>query len=786
MAIPTACMYGVILAGLIAASASASEMADVSKSVVVVRHGKIPMGERTAATVLIEEVKKRTGLEWPTATALPKTGCAIEISGGGAKDAKASGPEGYRLFVDRRPERTVVRIHGADARGALYGVGRFLRSMQWGPDSVRIDPGLDIRTKPAYSIRGHQLGYRATANSYDAWDERQYEQYIRELAIFGTNTIENIPFQDADSPVMPVPRERMNIAMSEICERYDMDYWVWTPAEFDLKDTALRTKELDRHEAFYRACPRLDAVFFPGGDPGDNPPQLVMPFLEELAHRLAKHHPKAGVWISLQGFEKDAVDAFYAYLEQHAPKWLTGVVSGPSSPPLVETRRRLPERYKLRLYPDITHTILCQYPIPWWDPAYAFTLGREPINPRPQFYANVCRWSLPHSDGFSTYSDGIHDDVNKMVWSALGWDLGTDLRALLVDYARLFFRPDLAEKAADGILALESNWEGPLPLNGGVEATLELWSQLEARAPELAGNWRWRSCLFRAAYDAFVRGRLRYETQLEDEANRALADAGTRGADGAMDAALAVLKRADTEPACPDLRACIEAHGEALFKQIGFQTSVERYHAKGAERGAVLDFLDRPLNNRWWLEDEFARIRKLPSEDEKRARLDVIRTWECPAPGSLYDDIGNVAKMPHVVRGEGVMTDPEMARTPLQGYGTWMDGGRSRWRLSSLTSMDWPAGVVYEGLDSNAAYIVRLTGQGEALLRVNGQRVEPSLYGKAIGEFKEFPVPKDFLKDGKITLTWDTPSEPGVNWRQQSMLAEVWLIPTDAGSGARK
>ena len=55
---------------------------------------------------------------------------------------------------------------------------------------------VDIATAPAYPIRGHQLGYRAQANSYDAWDAAQFEQYIRELTFFGANSIEGIPFQD--------------------------------------------------------------------------------------------------------------------------------------------------------------------------------------------------------------------------------------------------------------------------------------------------------------------------------------------------------------------------------------------------------------------------------------------------------------------------------------------------------------------------------------------------------------------------------------------------------------
>src|SRR6476646_8428817 len=112
---------------------------------------------------------------------------------------------------------------------------------------VTIPESIDIATAPAYAIRGHQLGYRAQANSYDAWDAAQFEQYIRELTFFGVNSIEAIPFQDLrPTPVMKVGRREMNKAIGEICLRYGLDYWHWLPAEFDLRQTGERTRLLEQ------------------------------------------------------------------------------------------------------------------------------------------------------------------------------------------------------------------------------------------------------------------------------------------------------------------------------------------------------------------------------------------------------------------------------------------------------------------------------------------------------------------------------------------------------------
>src|SRR5262249_8640480 len=162
----------------------------------------------------------------------------------------------------------------------------------------------------------------------------------------------------------------------------------------------------------------------------------------------------------------------YRYLDRAVPEWFGGIVVGPSSPPVAETRRRLPRSVKIRLYPDITHNKISQYEVPEWDQAYALTLGREAINPRPTEYAAILRSAAPMSDGFLSSSDGVHDDVNKTIWSALAWDPTRNVREILTEYARLHFSAELAGEAADGLLALERNWRGPLAANGAVEATL--------------------------------------------------------------------------------------------------------------------------------------------------------------------------------------------------------------------------------------------------------------------------------------------------------------------------
>ena len=88
------------------------------------------------------------------------------------------------------------------------------------------------------------------------------------------------------------------------------------------------------------------------------------------------------------------------------------------------------------------------------------------------------------------------------------------------------------------------------------------------------------------------------------------------------------------------LRGRVNELAEALFQSIGMQLSVEKYQAIDVGRGANLDELDVPLNNRVWLKNRFAELRKLESDAAKLRGIDEIVHWTDPGPGGFYDDLG--------------------------------------------------------------------------------------------------------------------------------------------------
>ena len=145
-----------------------------------------------------------------------------------------------------------------------------------------------------------------------------------------------------------------------------------------------------------------------------------------------------------------------------------------------------------------------------------------------------------------------------------------------------------------------------------------------AAAPADLQNWRFQQALYRAYYDAYVRQRLVAERALEVEAMARLAEARRTGAVAALDAAAAALGRPTTTPTLSALRARVGELAEALFQSIHMQLAVKPYGAIAVGRGATLDTIDMPLNDRAWLADRFTEIRALSSEADLVAAIDRI------------------------------------------------------------------------------------------------------------------------------------------------------------------
>jgi hypothetical protein len=775
-----------VWAGLLVSDARGADV-DLSRAMIVVP-SQLAKPEEKAIKMLVDEIEKRTLIRLATVHAWPSedtAAIAIEPHAPGTESG-VQGPEGYRIHVGKRGLVQVVSVGASDERGVLFGIGRLLRELHMSRGKILVSDDLNIATVPKYRIRGHQLGYRPKTNSYDGWDLRQWEQYFRDLAVFGTNAVELIPPRSddaADSPHFPLPPMEMMVGMSKLADDYGLDVWVWYPAlDRDYSNPDTVAFAINEWAEVFKKLPRLDAVFVPGGDPGHTQPKYLMALLEKQTASLHRYHPKAQMWVSPQGFTRQWMDEFLGILRNEQPAWLTGVVFGPQIRlSLPELREAVPKRYPIRQYPDITHSRQCQYPVPDWDLAYALTEGREVINPRPEGEAQIFRFCQHYAAGFISYSEGCNDDVNKIVWSCLGWDPNADVRDILRQYSRYFIGEPHGDSFARGLLALERNWRGPILTNDSIYTTLEQFRDMEKQAkPGVLLNWRFQQALYRAYYDAYVRRRLSYETDVQQQALDQLRKAKSMGSLSAMNLAEGILDRTASERVATDWRARVFELGEALFQSIRMQLSVERYKAISVDRGANLDTIDVPLNDAAWLKQRFVGVRRLEKEPERLQAIDRIAGWTDPGPGGFYDDLGSLNNHPHLLRGPGFEKDPDFRQSALVGFASF-PGWRMSWCRHAGALWDAPVRMHYAELDPTVQYKLQVVYSGDSFITtirlMANDSIEVHPYIKKARPVRpvEFDIPREATQRGELNLAWYPEPGRGGNGRG-CQVSEVWLI----------
>jgi len=785
---------------------SYSQTMDLTNSKIICFEKKDKLVIQSLA-ILREEIEKRSNVQLSISKNWSKNNQPVIAVG--LENNLSKFPESYRDIISSKPsinkegykiialkDSKTVLVIGHDSRGVLYGVGKLLRNLEIRPNRIIIPEDFQVSSYPRYPIRGHQLGYRPKTNSYDAWSPEQFDSYIRDLVIFGANSIEIMPPRTDDdftSVHMQLPAIEMIQEQSKICDKYGLDVWMWYPnmgTDYEHPDS-LKVELEERHKVF-RSIPRLDALFVPGGDPGELEPDELFVWLEKEAEVLQQYHPDAKIWVSPQVFRptQEWFDAFYAHVNNEY-SWFGGIVFGPwIKTPIQEIRKIINPGIPIRKYPDITHSLSSQYPIPKWDLAYAITLGRECINPRPTDEKMIHNALDQYAQGSISYSEGTNDDVNKFIWSDQDWDPETSAIATLRDYVRFFIGPDYTEDIAQGIVALEKNIQGPLISNDGVLRTLQQWQNIEENATiEVLGNFRFQMGLLRAYFDAYQYRRLIYESQLEQKAREILSRAKSEGSKNIIVEARGTLSKAWKKPIMIEWKERCNELADALFESIGAQLTVKKHNGMDG-RGTFMDNIDLPLNDAMWILDQLKAIEQISSEEERLQKIDTMLHRNNPGPGGFYDNLGSPKSWERVISRKDRSEDPGSLFSPRVSFGVGLRGeewvhdvtakgfdGQSTplsWMHQVTTLYDVPLEIVYDNLDPKSNYTIKIayTGRFPSKIKMVADDISVHDYIKTgIQPIYEFEVPTEALSDGKVEFIWTCgEGERG------SQVAEIWII----------
>ena len=576
-----------------------------------------------AATYFAKEIKNRTGKSLPVfekAPAFPKmifrTDEAIEN-----KD----------FFSVYQTEGEII-ITAKTIRGLIFGYSLFLRKCTFENGVITLIKNISGDYSPQKQIRGHQAGYRTTPNTYDAWTYEQYFQYYLDLMAFGSNTIEHNgtkPKENFRNALMKYDQEEFLVEASRLADIVDMDVSLWhANNDYETEEEALEIRE-----KLYSSMPRLNIVFPPGGDPGELPADVFVDRCRKIQKVLTKYHPNAKMHPSAQAPHsiRDWGKVFCENLEKE-PDEIDAVIMGPNHAfPIHELRKRIPEKYPMRFYPDITHNVRCEYPVNFleddWHYTLAATLSRESVNPRPTELRTLYRIFAPYTIGSVSYSEGVHDDLNKAVWSAFDWDCNADLREIVLDYTRYFMYGADYEKITDGIFLLEKNWQGAPEENPCIDICYKMFCELRKDYPNLSENWRFLQLYFRACCDKLVKMRRVFELKLIKDATEDLKHQN-------LSSAVEILNTPFNFQYSL-LRSEIDALAEKLFELIGLQLDVEHYCADSWERGATLETIDNNVTDRAFLlrKIEYALTLKA---DERKSYINRLISCRTCNEGEIY------------------------------------------------------------------------------------------------------------------------------------------------------
>ncbi len=671
-----------------------------------------------------------------------------------------------------------IEIFAKGIRGLIFGYSYFLRKCEFKDGKITLIQNISGLYEPDKKIRGHQIGYRTTPNTYDAWNYKQYFRYCLDMASFGNNICEHIPYEGLCSRrnrLMKYDEEDFLVIASRLADAIDTDVSLWHPnCDGETADEAV-----ERREKLYKRIPRIDVIFPPGGDPGELPADEFVSRCNKISDMVKRIHPEAKMFPSAQAPHsiENWGETFVESLKKDG-SGIDGVIMGPNHAyPMHELRKIIPSDYPLRFYPDITHNVRCEYPVHFleddWHTSFASTLSREGVNPRPSELRTLHRIFSPYTIGSVSYSEGVHDDLNKMVWSILEFDKDADLREAVSDYVRFFMYSSDTEKLTDCIFALEKNWDCDPLESPCVKNTYKSFCELKKDYPSLSSNWRFMLLYFRACCDEFVFEKRKFETELINDAVISLSLFE-------IDEARKILGESLPKTTL-ELRDEIEALGKTLFDLIGIQLDVEHYCANGWERGATLDTIDNPVTDRLWLLNRLDYCDTL-GENEKKDFISRLLNRNKTENDEVYYSVAL-----HGLNTLGVRQNGEFY---MNYQGDRPDVNNGSIPTSMLKVFDhFSFECKFGGFKPDTDYVLRIIYKSNRNDEIKHHKIvinDTVIYdGKRFGGRKDEIFDKELLAPGFESASYDLPRDVFINGTLEIKISEptegfeiceLWII----------
>jgi hypothetical protein len=433
------------------------------------------------------------------------------------------GQEGFLLKSSNEGTKDILLAIGKDDRGCLYAVGEILRKTVFRELAVQIPNDLNVRTAPAFEIRGTQFGQSHIAKSLAKvrpWTDEETQRVILDYALAGANIFSTAPGKMFDFiksyGLMTLGEFNPNAAPEVTNPAWAATESIGRPGYVCLSVPEARQHMLEKCDEEFSKGPDYDLIQFKGGDGGGCECDLCKPYgykfitlSEELARIIHKYHPNTRLYFTNQKFSNEDDNAIFAYLQEKPRDWLWAWGYGPGSDATswqpghrqnhrmdlftypgfgpyglypFEIIRQLPPRHKLLYFNEITHWKYAQHayaqmypradkngdlPPPWSheiyerrpDQALTMVYNRLTFFAWPRYYHRVFNDLMRYGAGDVTHSSGHHDHFNQWMWQRLLWAPRQTVEQIMHDYCVTWFGPEAAPEMEKAIFQLEDNLE---------------------------------------------------------------------------------------------------------------------------------------------------------------------------------------------------------------------------------------------------------------------------------------------------------------------------------------
>lgn len=456
-------------------------------------------------------------------------------------------PEGMAAEAFRIDRGENVSITASDARGILYGLGKFIRS------STLTSEGFTPGTWSGLSVPEKMFRkiYFATHfyNFYHVAPIDVVARYIEELALWGYNGLvvwyDMHHFSGINEPAAQAMLDRLS-QLLKAGKKVGMDAMACVlgnegynstpkallatePLQVRLRGkygveicpsqpggAELILKQLGEEiDAFKKRQVELDYfVVWPYDQGGCGCKQCTpwgsngyLKMTKKISAMVAKKLPKAklvqstwlydvvedeGEWAGLAAAykkEKPPVDYILADSHETFPKYPLNNPS-PGGLPLIN-------------FPEVS----------MWE---CFPWGGFGANPLPERFQKLWASVRDKLAGGYPYSEGIFEDINKSIYSQFYWDSRRPVTDILREYISYEISSKHADELINAIMILEKNHgldkrsnkpKFKVPAKDhGAEKAYKIFQKVDKELPEVVRNsWRWRILVLRSMFDYELR-----------------------------------------------------------------------------------------------------------------------------------------------------------------------------------------------------------------------------------------------------------------------------------------